>query len=119
MKTTSNLRITTLLALCALALAPAAVFAGNPPPHAERGTIKMVDPKAHTLVVSDLRDNSEHKFLWNDQTKFTERGKTAAASDLKAGERVHISYSGSGDPPIMRRVLITPARVEKSTPDKS
>ena len=120
MKLTSKLRLTTAVALCALALSNAGVFAaGASPAHSERGLIKSVDADAHTLVVTDRSESKEHKFLWNDQTKFTGRGKTVTAADLKAGEHVRISYSGSGDPPIMQRVLITPARVEKSTPDKS
>ena len=119
MKLTSNLRITTAITFCALALSPVAVFAANPRPHDERGTVKSVDAHTHTLIVTDSKDNSEHKFQWNTQTRFTERGKAAAVSDLKAGERVRITYSGSGDMPTMQRVHIAPAKAEKSGAAKS
>ncbi len=119
MKLNSNLRIAALGALCAVALTPAALFAANPRLHEDRGTIKSVDADAHTLVVTDLKNKSEHKFQWNDQTKFTERGKTATASDLKAGERVRLTYKGSGDMPTMQRVHIAPAKTEKAASEKS
>ena len=114
MKLISNLRITTTLALCTLALSPATFLAADTSKaHDERGIIKSVDPDNHWLVVTDRKDNKEHKFLWNDETKFTERGKTATAADLKAGERVRITYSGNGDMPTVQRVHIAPAKTEK------
>ncbi len=120
MKLTANLRMTTLAALCALALSPAVLFAANAPKtHEARGAIKSVDADAHTLVVSDLKDKSEHKFQWNDQTKFSERGKAVTATELKAGERVRITYAPGGDRPTMQRVHIAPAKAEKSTTEKS
>lgn len=115
MKVNSKLRLT-CIALGALALSSVAPFAANTPKTPdERGTIKSVDATAHTLVVTDLKNNSECKFLWNDQTKFTGRGKTAAAADLKTGERVRVTCSGSDDLLIMERVRIAPAKVEKTT----
>ena len=114
MKLKSNLRITSL-ALGALALSTAALYAANAPKtQDERGTIKSVDAAAHTLVVTDLKNKSDYKFLWNDQTKFTGRGKTATAAELKPGERVRINYTGSGDLLTMQRVHIAPAKAEKS-----
>ena len=69
MKVNSKLRLT-CIALGALALSSVAPFAANTPKTPdERGTIKSVDATAHTLVVTDLKNNSECKFLWNDQTK--------------------------------------------------
>lgn len=120
MKLTTNLHITTVIALCALALSPAALSAADTPKtHDERGTIKSVDADAHTLVVTGRKDESEHKFLWNDQTKFTERSKAVTAAELKTGERVRITYAGSGDLPTMQRVHLAPAKVGKSTAEKS
>lgn len=118
MKLNSNLRIT-CLALGALALSSAALCAATTPKtQDERGTIKSVDVAAQTLVVTDLKNKTEHKFLWNDQTKFTERGKTATAAALKAGERVRINYTGSGDLLTMQRVHIAPAKPENSVAKK-
>lgn len=114
MKLNSNLRLT-CLALGALVLSTAALYAANAPKtQDERGTIKSVDATAHTLVVTDLKNKTEHKFLWNDQTKFTERNKPATAAELKPGERVRINYTGSGDLRTMQRVHIAPAKAEKS-----
>jgi hypothetical protein len=119
MKLNSNLRLPCIV-LGALALSSAALFAADAPKtQDERGTIKSVDATAHTLVVSDLKNKTEHKFVWNDQTKFTERGKTATAADLKIGERVRISYSGSGDLLTMQRVHIAPVKAEKPAAEKS
>ena len=86
--------------------------AGTTHPSRERGIIKSVDTEAHTLVVTDRKNNSERAFQWNDQTKFSERDKSAGASDLKAGERVHLTYSPSGDTPILQSVQIAPAKTE-------
>ncbi len=119
MKLNNNLRLTSL-ALGALALSTAALHAANAPKtQDERGTIKSVDTIAHTLVVTDLNNKTEHKFLWNDQTVFTERGKTTTAADLKAGERVRINYTGTGALLTMQRVNIAPAKAEKSAAEKS
>ena len=43
----------------------------------------------------------------------------ASAAELKAGERVRITYAGSGDQPTMQRVQIVPAKTDKSTSKKS
>ena len=99
--------------LCVLALSPALVFAaGTTHPSKERGIIKSVDMDAHTLVVTDRKHSSEHTFQWNDQTKFSERDKSAGAGDLKAGERVQLTYSPGGETPILQSVHITPAKTE-------
>jgi len=119
MKLKSNLRLT-CLALGALALSSVALHAANTPKAAnERGTIKSVDAAARTVVVTDLKNKTEHTFLWNDHTKFTERGKTATAADLKPGERVRITYSGRGEQSTMQRVHIAPPKTERSANEKS
>ena len=59
--------------------------AHEPKPIEERGIIKSVDMSAHTLVVTEHKENTDQKFQWNDQTKFSERNKSASPSDLKAG----------------------------------
>ena len=116
MKSTSNLRITTVIALSVLALGLAALSAANAlRTHSERGTIKSVDAADHSLVVTDQNNKAEHKFQWNDQTKFTEHGKAVTPTDLKVGEQVHISYKRDGDMPVMEHVHIVPAKAEKHT----
>jgi len=113
MNLNSHIHPTAAAALCVLALSPALVFgAGTKHPSRERGIVKSINPEAHTLVVTDRKNNSEHTFQWNDQTKFSERDKSAGASDLKAGERVLLTYSPGGETPILQSVQITPARTE-------
>ena len=119
MKLTTNLRMMTFATLCLLALTPTALFAANPRSQEERGTIKSVDAAAHTLVVADLKDNKEHKFLWNDQSKFSERGKTVTAADLKAGKRIRVTYKGSGEMPAIEHARLAPAKTGKSASEKS
>lgn len=83
MKLNSSLRLT-CIALGAPALSAVALFAANAPKtQDERGTIKSVDADAPSGVVTGLKNKSEYKFLWNDQTKFTGRGKTATAADSR------------------------------------
>jgi hypothetical protein len=114
MKLNSHIHQTPVAALCVLALSPALMFADNTPkPSEKRGIIKSVDMDAHTIVVMERKNNSEQQFLWNDQTKFSERDKSASASDLKEGERVRLSYTAGGDTPILQSVHITPAKTEK------
>ena len=115
MKTNFNLiRKTTLVALCALALSPAALFAGNAPKTAEkRGLIKLVDNNAQQIVVTDQKTKADGTFKWNDQTKFTEHAKTVSASALKAGLPVHITYAPSSGTPMLERVKLSPDKEQK------
>src|SRR5437879_1401510 len=119
MKLNSHIHKTAVAALCVLALSPELVFAADRThPSRERGIIKSVDMETHTLVVTDRKNNSEHTFQWNDKTKFSERDKSAGASDLKAGERVRLTYSPGGDTPILQSVHIAPAKTESHSANK-
>ena len=113
MKLNSHIHKTIVAALCLMALDPALVFASAAArPSKERGIIKSVDMEAHTLVVTDHKNKSERTFQWNDQTKFLEGKRSADASDLKAGERVHLTYAPGGETPLLQNVLIAPAKTE-------
>ena len=113
MKLNTHIHKAALTVLCILSLSPALmVAAGSPKPIEERGVIKSVDMNAHILVVTEPKKNAERKFQWNDQTKFNERDKSIGASDLKAGERVRLTYLPAGDTPILRSVHIAPAKTE-------
>lgn len=113
MKTKLNIRKTALVALCALALSPAALFAGNASKTAEeRGSIKSVDTKTHQVVVTDQKTKAEGTFNWNDQTKFTKHDKTVNASALKEGLRVHLTYASSSGTPMLERVKLSPAKAQ-------
>ena len=115
MKTNLSLiRKTALVTLCALALSPAALFAGNAPKSAEeRGLIKAVDNNGQQIVVTDQKTKADGTFKWNDQTKFTEHTKTVSASALKAGLPVHITYAPSSGTPMLERVKLSPDKEQK------
>jgi Cu/Ag efflux protein CusF len=114
MKLNTHIYKKAVTALCILSLSPALVFAADgPKPIEERGIIKSVDLDTHTLVVTGHKNNSEQKFQWTDQTKFSTRRKNTSASALKEGERVHLTYTPGGDSPVLQAVRITPARTEK------
>ena len=127
MKPSNYLKIATLAGLCALASGSTTVLAeashkaskDTDRLHEERGTIKSVDLNDHIVVVEDRKDSSEHKFSWNDETKFTLRGKPAGAPELKPGERIRLSYKSGGDTPMIERARIAPSKAEKSTPARS
>jgi hypothetical protein len=106
------IRKTAAVALCALALSPAALFAGDAPKSAEaHGLIKSVDNNAHQLVVTDPKTKADGTFKWNDQTKFTEQAKTVSASALKAGLPVHLTYTTSSGASLLERVKISTGKV--------
>jgi len=111
MKTYINIRKTALVALCALALSPAALFAGNASKSAEeRGIIKSVDSQIHQIVVTDQQTKADRTFKWNDQTKFTEHGKAVTAAQLKAGEHVRFGYAPGSGTPLLQHVALWPQK---------
>jgi hypothetical protein len=119
-KLTNYFRLAAVVPACVLALSPLGVLAAESTKlKEERGTIKSLDAEAHTLVVTDRKDNSEKKFAWNDQTKFTERGKTVTATEIKPGDRIRLTYKANGDTPNIERAHLAPAKAEKSASEKS
>ncbi len=107
MKLTSNLHQTLLAPCCTLALGLGTIHAGEASKaRSEHGTIKSVDAKAHTLVVTTGKGNSDCSFHWNDQTKFTSGHNAASASNLKEGRLVELTYVPGGDAPTLRRVRL-------------
>ena len=111
---TNLIRKTTLIALCALTLSPAALFAGKAAKTTEEsGIIKSVDTKTHEIVVTDKKTKSEGTFKWNDQTAFTEQGKTVSVNALKAGLPVQIAYTSRSGTPMLERVRISPVKAQK------
>jgi Cu/Ag efflux protein CusF len=104
----------TLAALCALALTPAAGFAGSATKTAkEYGIIKSVDANSHQMVIADHKTKKDETFQWNDRTKFAEHGKTAGASALKAGVPVRVIYQPGPGTPVLERVTLTPRKEQQ------
>jgi Cu/Ag efflux protein CusF len=107
MKLTSNLHQTLLATCCTLALGLGTIHAGEATKaRSEHGTIKSVDAKTHRLVITTGKGNSEYRFHWNDQTKFTSGHNAATASDLKEGRLVELTYVPGGDAPTLQRVRL-------------
>jgi hypothetical protein len=122
MKTVTHIPKTFTVALCILALSPALVFAGGAAKTSageERGLIKAVDMNAHTLIISEHRNQVQRTFSWNDQTKFTEHNKIAGADALRAGEHVRFTYTPGGARSVLLTMRITPAKAGKPTAGKS
>ena len=100
-----------LAALCIFSLSPALLCAADTAqPAVVHGTIKSVDTAAHTLVVTERKNNAEQTFQWSDQTLFTERGQSATADALKPSEHVELTYAPGGGTPILQSVHIAPPR---------
>src|SRR5512137_29034 len=99
MKLTLQSLINSTLVLCPLLLGAAGAFAADASKlQTERGIIKSVDTPGHWLVITDPKDKTEHKYQWNDQTRFMEHGraighKTVSAAGLKDGMRVSVTYA--------------------------
>jgi hypothetical protein len=107
--------IANAVAVCAFGLSWAGAFAADSKLSEMRGTIKSVDADRHWLVVAEGKKKADQKFHWDDQTKFTGRGKAATATDLKAGERVRLTYTKGGDVPTLQQVHIMSPKTEKHT----
>ena len=114
MKMTPHLPRIALIAVCALVLGPSwALAARSSKRIEERGTVKSVDASTHVLVITDLKDKTEHSFQWNDKTKFVRKGAKATAADLTEGRRVRVAYTPKGDKPMLKRVQLVPAKAAK------
>ncbi len=87
--------------------------AGSQKLQTEQGTIKSVDQEHHSLVLTEHKGKTEHTFQWNAQTRFTEGGKAASATDLKAGEHALLSYEAGKGVATMKTVSLTPAKSGK------
>jgi hypothetical protein len=114
MNTAFNLRKTAMVALCALALAPGALFAGQAAKvSVDHGVIKSVDATAHQLVVTDSKTKIDETFQWNDQTKFTEHDKAVTASALHPGMPVNVKFTPGAGTPTMKSVHLWPAKEQQ------
>ena len=116
MKIHPHIRTKAIQALCVLALSPALLMAQGTSTPAKggeaQGIVKSVDQSAHTLVLTGHKKNPDQVFQWNAQTKFTGSKPATDASALKAGEHVHITYTG-GMPPVLQSVQIAPEKGDK------
>jgi hypothetical protein len=111
MKTKIKIRTAAFVALCALALSPAAAFAKNSTKTAtEHGVIKSVDSNAHQIVVMNQKTKANSTFQWNDRTQFTEHHKTVTASALAEGLPVYIKYARGSDTPMLQSVKLSPKK---------
>jgi len=117
-----NLRKVAAVALCALALSPAALFAANTTKTAEeRGVIKSVDQNARQLVVTTQKSKKDETYQWNAQTRFTELNKPANATMLQPGMAVDATFEPGAATPVLKLVKLSPHKSQKnnSTPAPS
>lgn len=106
--------------ILALALSPALVFAGNSQKTSnERGTITAIDTSSHLLTVTGKKNHKETKFQWDDRTSFTQHHKTVAASALKDGERVDVTYVPGGNMAMLKSVSILQTGSPKHSADQT
>ena len=120
MKRSDKFLTSSAIALCGLLLgSPSAFAAESATPHKARGTVTGIDMDQHLLVISDRKDNSVHRFQWNDQTRFTHHGKSMAARKLQLGETVRLAYSPDGDVPVTQCVRIAPAKGGQTRREKA
>jgi len=111
MKTHQTSSTSLAVALCTLGLGVSACFAGDTAKTShESGTITSVNAAKHELVVNDSRSNKPQTFTWNNSTKFRENEKTVAASELKAGQQLHLSYKPGTGASLLEDVMILPAK---------
>jgi hypothetical protein len=64
-------------------------------------------------------NNKPQTFIWNDSTRFMANSKSVAATQLQAGERVHLSYQSGAGTPMLGEVTILPQVASTSTPAKT
>ncbi len=110
-------RAVTALSLAAVALALAAPVRGEeavkpekPKKHSFTGAIASVDSSAGTVTVK--KGDESKTFKAGDKTKCsTGDKKDAAIADLKAGDKVTVSYTGEGD-------VLTALRIAPPAPPK-
>lgn len=106
---------TSALVLCLLGLGVAAAgAAATTKLQSARGSIKSVDQAHHSLVLTKHKGKSAQAFVWNEQTMFTEAGKTVSAADLKVGDNARVSYETGKGPPLIKRINLKPAHAAKS-----
>src|SRR6202035_2747538 len=70
--------------------------------HRMMGTIDAVDAAGQSLVVK--KGDASSTFKTDSSTKFKVGGKTALMSDLKAGDKVRVSYTETGTDKTAARV---------------
>src|SRR5262245_49811279 len=114
MKTVIHSTKVILVALCAASLIGAEAFAAKAKQSLhERGTIQSINVQDKTLTVKKSHSTTQQVFVWNETTKFLERGhgadksKTVTAGDLKAGEQVNIHYEKEVDHLVAKVIAIT------------
>ena len=56
------------------------------------GKIVSVDPSQHNLTVHNYKKKSDVTFRWDDKTGMTFNNRAIAATDLKVGQSLMISF---------------------------
>ena len=79
------------------------------------GQIASVDASARTLVVKETAaPRKEVRLTLTADAQVIQAGKAATIADLKAGERVQVTYTDKGAAHEASRVEVMPAKAAKS-----
>jgi Cu/Ag efflux protein CusF len=76
------------------------------------GTVQKYDKDSNELTLA----NSDKKLKLTDSTKVMRNGRRASTTDIREGDQVRASYSGSGDTLNVTRIDLIPS---EATPGSS
>ncbi len=76
------------------------------------GVVEAVDAAAGTISVSE-RKGSVMVLPVTAGAKIMKAGKTAELADIKAGDKVHILYTGTKENPVVKSVMVQKAPGKK------
>jgi hypothetical protein len=101
--------IPSIAALAATVLAGSLALAGNA--HELRGEITRIDPSARTLVVKETAaPRQEVQLKLESAAQIVASGKPEAFADLKTGDQVRVSTTGTGAAREATRIEVLPAK---------
>ena len=96
----------TLLLLCAVAVM---LFWATTVSAADTHQGKVVETSAGKLTMTDMAGKNQHTHDVSSGTPVSRDGKTAALTDLKAGDTVSVTLEKTGDKPTVTKVEAKPA----------
>jgi Cu/Ag efflux protein CusF len=106
MKTSSTVKTILALAL-GVALLLGLMAAEPAKPVVERGAIEKVDATKSQFTMAHGKLKKPETFEWTAATRFVEDGKPLAASALKTGDRVTVSYEQRGKELVATQIVIS------------
>ena len=87
----TKLLISSIVAAAFVVATPSG-WALPPRQHSASGVIASIDHKTHTLTLAPSKGAEPLVFVWNDSTRFKQRGSRICIGALEPGHAVRISY---------------------------